>query len=104
MKNQASSVHIVPVRVYLAVFVSLIVLTALTTGAAFVNLGPFNNVVALTIAAGKATLVVLFFMHVRYGSRLVALAVTAGLLWLGILFALSLSDYWTRGWLGVLGR
>ena len=74
MTGRATSVHIVPVRVYLTVFALLLALTALTTGAAFVDLGAFNNVVALAIAACKATLVVLFFMHVRYSTRLIGLA------------------------------
>ena len=97
--------HVVPVRVYVFVFVSLLVLTALTTGAAFVDLGPVNNLVAMGIAVLKATLVVLFFMHVRYSSRLTSLVVTAGLFWLVILIALTLTDYWTRVWmLGVPGK
>ena len=104
MTRHATHVHVVPVRVYVTVFGTLLALTALTTAAAFVDLGPFNNVVALGIAACKASLVVLFFMHVRYSSKLIGLAVVAGLAWLAILVVLSLSDYWTRDWLGVLGH
>ncbi len=89
-------VHVVPVRTYLAVFIALLALTATTTAAAFVDLGPFNNVVALGIAALKVTLVVLIFMHVKYSPRLIPLVVTAGLFWLVILIALSLTDYLMR--------
>jgi cytochrome c oxidase subunit 4 len=74
--------------------------TGLTVLAAFYDFpGPLNAIVALTIAAIKATLVVLFFMHVRYSGRLVWLTIVAALLWLAILFAITLSDYWTRMWL-----
>ncbi len=104
MKADHGGAHVVPVGVYLAVFVALMLLTAVTTVAAFHDLGPLNNVVALGIATLKATLVVLFFMHVRYGTRLTPLVITAGLFWLAILIALSLTDYLTRGWLGVPGR
>jgi len=104
VKTQSDGAHVVPVRVYLAVFAALMVLTAVTTAAAFHDLGPLNNVVALGVATLKATLVVLFFMHARYGTRLTPLVITAGLFWLLILIALSLTDYLTRGWLGVPGR
>jgi cytochrome c oxidase subunit 4 len=98
------SVHVVPVRTYLLVFVTLLTMTALTTAAAFVDLGPLGNLVAMVIASFKATLVVLFFMHVRYSTKLTSLVVMAGLFWLVILIALTLADYFTRGWLGVPGR
>ena len=104
MKLHVGEAHVVPVGVYIAVFLALLALTAATTTAAFHDLGPLNNVVALGIAVLKATLVVLFFMHVRYGTRLIPLVVLAGLFWLVILIALSLTDYWARGWLGVPGR
>ena len=104
MKTQPDGAHVVPVGVYLAVFLALMVLTAVTTVAAFHDLGPLNNVVALGIATLKATLVVLFFMHVLYGTRLTPLVIAAGLFWLTLLIALSLTDYLTRGWLGVPGR
>ncbi len=98
------SVHVVPVRIYLGVFAALLTLTAITTAAAFVDLGPFNNVVALGIAVLKAALVVLIFMHVKYSPRLVPLVVVAGCFWLAILIVLTLTDYLTRGWLQVPGR
>jgi len=94
------SEHIVQPRVYIAIFLSLMVGTALTVLAAFYDFpGPLNAVVALTIAVVKATLVVLFFMHVRYSGRLIWLVIVAGLLWLAIMFAITFSDYWTRTWL-----
>jgi cytochrome c oxidase subunit IV len=91
--------HVVPLRVYYAVFATLLALTAATVAISFVDLGPLNTVAALGIAALKSTLVILYFMHVRWGSRLVWLAVAGGLLWLGILIALTLADVATRGWL-----
>lgn len=97
------SEHIVYPRVYVAIFLALMVGTALTVIAAFQDFpGPLNAVVALTIAVVKATLVVLYFMHVRYSSRLVWLVVASGLFWLAIMFALTLSDYSTRNWLPVM--
>ncbi len=89
--------HVVPVRIYLAVFASLMILTALTVGAAFLDLGPFNTVVALVIATVKMTLVVLFFMHVRYSNRLTWAAIGAGFFFLALLLLMTLSDYVTRG-------
>jgi cytochrome c oxidase subunit 4 len=96
------SEHIVPIKVYAAVFLALMAGTALTVWAGLRDFpGPLNVVIALTIACIKATLVVLYFMHVRYSSRLVWVVFTSALFWLAILFALTLSDYWTRCWQGV---
>ncbi len=73
--------------------------TGLTIVAAFYDFpGPLNAVVALTIAVLKATLVVLYFMHVRYSGRLIWLVIAAALFWMAIMFALTISDYWTRSW------
>jgi len=91
--------HVVPRKSYFAVFAALMILTAVTTAAAFSDLGPWNTVVALGIAFTKATLVALIFMHVKYGTRLTQVVVVGGLLWLGILIALTLSDFLSRGWL-----
>ena len=75
--------------------------TALTVWAGLHDFpGQLNVVIALTIAVIKATLVVLYFMHVRYSSRLIWVVFTSALFWLVILFALTFSDYWTRDWLG----
>jgi cytochrome c oxidase subunit 4 len=96
---------IIPPKTYLLVFATLLVLTYITTVVAFVDLGPWNIVVALAIAIGKAALVVLFFMHLRYSPKLIWVVVGGGLFWLGILIALTISDYLTRGWLaGVAGQ
>ena len=95
------SEHIVSVRVYVAIFLALMVGTTLTVVAAFQDFPwRFNTVIALTIASVKATLVVLYFMHVRYSPRLVWVIVASALFWLGIMFALTFSDYFTRCWLG----
>ena len=94
------SEHIVSLKVYFTIFLALMVGTALTVWAGLQDFpGPMNVIVALTIAIVKATLVVLYFMHVRYSSRLIWVVFTAALFWLAILFALTLGDYWTRDWL-----
>src|SRR5689334_7390905 len=96
------SEHIVSVRVYLTVFLILMVGTGLTVAAAFVEFpGKLNTVVALTIAVTKATFVVLYFMHVRYSSRLIWVIVASALFWMAIMFALTFSDYLTRSWMSV---
>jgi cytochrome c oxidase subunit 4 len=92
------SEHIVPTRVYYTIFAALMVGTYLTVQAAFVDLGAFNTVVALAIACTKAVLVVLYFMHVRYSTRLTWAVVVASVFWLGILLALTFGDYLTRPW------
>ena len=90
------SEHIVPPRVYVGIFLSLMVLTAATVFAAYVNLGPFNIVIALVIASLKATLVVLYFMHARYSPKRTQLVIICAVFWLAIMLALTLSDYVTR--------
>ena len=84
---------------YLAVFGALMVLTGLTVGAAYLDAGGFNDLIAMAIAFTKATLVVWIFMGMRHASPLSKLAAAGGLLWLVILFGLTLADYWTRGFL-----
>ena len=84
---------------YLAVFGALMVLTGVTVGVAFVDLGVFNDLVAMAIAFLKASLVVWIFMNMRHGSPLSRLAAVGGILWLAILFGLTLTDYWSRGFL-----
>jgi cytochrome c oxidase subunit 4 len=97
------SEHILYPRVYVTIFLALMAGTALTIIAAYRDFpGPLNAVIALTIAVVKATLVVLYFMHVRYSSRLIWLIVGAALFWMAILFALTISDYSTRAWLPVM--
>ena len=90
--------HIVPKTTYYLIFAALMVMTLLTVWVSSIDLGPMNTVVALGIAAFKATLVVLFFMHVKYSTRLTKLVAIGGVYWLGILLALTLSDYLTRSW------
>ncbi|MFZ0517505.1 MAG: cytochrome C oxidase subunit IV family protein [Acidobacteriaceae bacterium] len=96
--HQDSEVHIVKPPVYLAIFLALLVLTALTTGISFIDLGVFNAVIALAIAVLKASLVVLFFMHIHYSSRLLKLTVAAGLFTFMLLISLTMTDYISRAW------
>lgn len=94
------SEHIVSKKIYFLIFGALMVGTILTVAAAFQDLDRIftgaNTVVALTIAVIKATLVVLYFMHVRYSTRLTWVIVVAGFFWLAILFALTMTDYMSR--------
>ena len=99
--------HIVPTKLYVRVFAALLVLTALTVTAAFFDLGGgrlhyANAVVALSIAVCKASLVALYFMHVRWSSRMTWVFVGAGVFWLVILIGLTLSDVLTRQWIPAL--
>ena len=94
-----SSGHVAPRSMYYTVFAALIVGTALTVAAAKVDMGPLNNVVMLLIACTKATLVILYFMHVRWSTRLTWVVVMAGFFWLLIFFSLGMTDYLTRGWI-----
>ena len=94
-----SAGHVAPKSLYYLIFGILMVGTALTVGAAFVDLGALNNVVMLTIACTKALLVVLFFMHVRWGTRLTWVIAASGFVWLLIMFGFTMADYMTRGWI-----
>jgi cytochrome c oxidase subunit 4 len=96
--------HVDSVKTYAIVLIALLCLTVMTTLVAFVDLGNFSVVVALAIAVTKMLLVALFFMHVRYSTRLTKLVIVGGLLWLAILLLLTLSDFFTRGWLGTPGK
>ena len=89
--------HVSSPLMYLVVFAALMVLTVVTWWVAQIDLGWANDVVALTIAVTKALLVILFFMHVRYSTRLTKLTAIGGFLWLAILIFLTLNDYITRG-------
>ena len=88
--------HIVQPKQYYKIFGALMVLTALTVLVAFFNFGPLNNFIAMGIAVTKATLVILFFMHVRYGTQLTKVIVVAGFFWLAIMFVLIGTDYLSR--------
>ena len=92
------SEHIVPTRVYYGIYAILMACTALTVSVAFVDLGAWNIVAALTIAVFKATIVVLFFMHVKYSTKLTWAVVVGSVFWLVILLGLTLGDYLTRAW------
>ncbi|HVH88885.1 MAG TPA: cytochrome C oxidase subunit IV family protein [Terriglobales bacterium] len=88
--------HIVSPKIYVTIWLTLLVFTGLTTWIAFQNFGVFNPIIALLIAFTKASLVVLFFMHVKYSPKMIALVVGCGLFFLSILIVLSCSDYLTR--------
>jgi cytochrome c oxidase subunit 4 len=90
--------HVAPKGLYYIVFLALIVGTVLTVAVAAVDLGPLNNIVMLTVACAKALLVILFFMHVRWSTRLTWVVAASGFFWLLILFSITMADYMTRGW------
>ena len=90
--------HIVGPKTYALILLALLALTALTTGIAFVDMGIFNPIVAIGIAVIKATLVILFFMHVKYSSHLVKLTVCAGIFTFLVLITMTLTDYISRAW------
>ena len=89
--------HVSSPRLYVMVFLALMVFTVITVAVAYQDLGPLNDIVALTIAMTKALLVVLYFMHVRYSTRLTALTAVGGIIWLVILIGFTLNDYMSRG-------
>ncbi|MBK6404477.1 MAG: cytochrome C oxidase subunit IV family protein [Holophagales bacterium] len=108
-----STVHVTPVRTYLFVFAALMALTLLTVGVAHVNIAhhlpgqmtdAINDAVAMMIAVTKATLVILFFMGVAHSARINKVVVWSSFFFLLVLFAFSLADYFSRGWLGVPGK
>jgi cytochrome c oxidase subunit 4 len=90
--------HVVTPKTYLTVYVSLLIATGLTVGAAFIDLGAFNPILALGIACFKAVIVILFFMHVYFSSRLMKLTVAAGFFTFIVLIMMTLSDYMSRSW------
>ena len=89
--------HVSPISLYITIFVALMVLTGVTVAAAYVDLGQFNFLVAMIIAVFKASLVVWYFMHVKYQSKLTKLTVATGLFFLAILLGLMLVDYGSKG-------
>lgn len=91
--------HISPVSLYYKVFGALMVLTVITVAVARVDFGFLNVIVAITIATIKATIVALFFMHLKYSAKVNWVAAAAGAIWLGIMIALTLSDVLSRSWL-----
>jgi cytochrome c oxidase subunit 4 len=103
MTAQETSAHVAPLRPYFAVFAALLAFTGVTVWVAEHDFGPLNTLIALAIAGFKATLVVLFFMHVRSSSRLTKLFAAAGFFWLLILIGFTLADFASRGWLRIYG-
>ena len=92
------SAHVASLKLYFAIFFALMIGTAITVAVAFINLGALNFPVAITIAVTKATLVILFFMHVKESSRLTKLVIGTGFFFLLVLFTLTMTDYLSRGW------
>ncbi len=97
-KHAGHAHHIVSPRVYVVILFALLLGTAATVGASFVDLGVWNPVIALAIACTKATLVVLYFMHVKYSTRLTMLTVGAGIFMFLVLIGMTLADYISRAW------
>ncbi|HEY7789012.1 MAG TPA: cytochrome C oxidase subunit IV family protein [Vicinamibacterales bacterium] len=96
IEHTETTEHVVPKRVYYTIFVILMVMTYTTVQVAYFDLGRFNAVAALLIAFFKASLVVLFFMHVKYAPKLIKLFVLGGLFWLAIMLGITMTDYMTR--------
>ncbi len=96
--------EIVQPKTYIKVFGALMGLLVLTVAANFINLGPFNVVVAMLISIAKGSLIVLFFMEVRYSHPIVWLFAAGSFLWLLLLLLFTMSDYTTRGWTGLEWR
>jgi len=95
---EAASHHVVSPMIYVVILIALLVGTALTVGASYINLGIFNPIIALAIACTKAILVVLFFMHVKYSSKLTKLTVFCGIFTFLTLIGMTLADYISRAW------
>jgi cytochrome c oxidase subunit IV len=95
---ESASHHVVSPKVYVIILFALILGTAATVWASFLELGPWNPVIALAIATGKAMLVVLYFMHVKYSSKLTKLTVFAGIFTFLTLIGMTLADYFSRAW------
>ena len=98
-EESESGEHVVSPKLYVGIFLFLMVMTALTVGAASINLGWANPVVALVIATMKATAVILFFMHVKYSSRMTQVVIASALFFLFLLLGLTMTDYLSRAWM-----
>ena len=99
MASEEHRQHVISIGIYVGIWAILMVLTAVTVFVSFIELHDWNIVLALTIATIKGTLVVLFFMHLFYSSKLTKVTVIAALFFLFLLLSLSMTDYLTRGWL-----
>jgi cytochrome c oxidase subunit IV len=95
------SEHVTHKRTYFAIWATLLALTYLTVAVSRMDLGRLNTIAALTIAVSKALLVVLFFMHIRYSTRLTRLVVVGGFLWLALLIGLTMADIVSRAWIPI---
>ncbi len=104
MSEQSLSEHSISTTSYYLVFLALMVGTALTTWIAYLDLGWLNTPVALGIACTKAMLVVLYFMHVKHGTKLTKIVAVSGIFWLLLLLGFTMADILTRGWLGFPGK
>ena len=96
--------HVSSKSLYYTIFITLLVMTGLTVLVARQDFGALNTPIALAIAGFKATLVILFFMGVRYNTPLTKVVAASGFLWLIILFGMTMGDYLTRSWIGFPGR
>lgn len=95
---EEASHHVVSPKIYIAIFLALLCFTGLTVAASYVEMGIFNPIAAIAIACVKAVIVVLFFMHVKYSSKLTKLTVFCGLFTFIVLIGMTLSDYFSRAW------
>jgi cytochrome c oxidase subunit IV len=98
------SEHVVSTKVYISIFVALLVLTGITVLVANIDLGRLNDFVALTIAIIKAVLVIFFFMHLKYSPKVMWVVIAASFFWLTLMIVLTMSDYLTRSWLAFPGK
>ena len=96
--DHAPTHHVTALPVYFGIFAALMILTAVTVAVSRVDLGSLNTPIALAIAVIKATLVILFFMHVIHSTRLTWVVIISSFMWLALLFVLTFADYLTRGW------
>ena len=99
-----SDTHILPVRTYLLTFAALVALLGAAMGAAYMPLGRLHLTVTLLIAACKAVIIMLIFMHLKFSSRLTWVFALGAFVWLAILMTLTLGDYLSRGWLSIPGK
>jgi cytochrome c oxidase subunit 4 len=90
--------HVLPLGIYWAVFLALVVGTIVTVWSATIDLGRMNVIVALAIASVKAALVILYFMHVKYSSKMVWLFAAAGFFWVGMMILFTMQDFVSRSW------
>jgi len=103
--DNAHAPHVVtPIRTYITIFVMLLIFTGVTYWVALHDFGALNTPIALGVAIFKASLVVIYFMGVRYNTPLTKVVVVSGFFWLLIMFVLTMGDYVSRSWLGVPGR